>query len=376
MTSLPSYNPNDFAGGITRDKWVSLNVDPLTPFNNRLIQGKYMPGSTFKIVTAIAALGDKVVTPDTKVVCNGGGVFHGRYFQCHKKEGHGVVDLRHALEKSCNVYFYTLGERLKIDTIHEYSRKLGLVGKTGIDLPGEVDSFVASEAWNLRETKQRWYAGETISVSIGQGKVSVTPIALATMISTVANGGTLVTPHLVRAVDEDGKGWKSIPPPTPRAVIPLTAEDVQAVRDGLFLAVNGAGTASRARIEGRDVAGKTGTAQVISLSGAHLAKGKMDVRDHGFFVFFAPRDNPQIAGIVFAEHGEHGYTGAPIARYVMETFFAKQEGKPLPEMPATMRAVTTTPAAATEPRNPATAPRAPGTEPRNPGASEPRNRRK
>jgi penicillin-binding protein 2 len=186
--------------------------------------------------------------------------------------------------------------------------------------------------------KQPWYPGETISVAIGQGAVSVTPIALATMISTVANGGTLVTPHLVRAVDPDGKGWRPVPPPAPRARVQLDAESLQAVRDGLWLVVNGAGTGGRARIEGKDVSGKTGTGQVVSLAGAKAAAGKMDVRDHGFFVFFAPRDNPQIAGVVFAEHGLHGSSATPIAQYVMETFFAKQDGKPAPPLPASLRA--------------------------------------
>ncbi len=341
MTSLPAFDPNDFASGISRDKWNDLNRDPLTPLNNRVIQGRYAPGSTFKIVTAIAALGERLITPETRVTCNGGANFYGRYFQCHKKGGHGSVDLRTALEKSCNVYFYTLGEKLKIDTIHDYARRLGLVGRTGIDLPNEQESIVASTEWNMREHKAPWYPGETISVSIGQGKVAVTPIALATMIATVANGGKLVTPHLVKAIDPDGRGWQQQPTPMPRANIPLSDADVQAVREGLWRVVNAGGTAPQARIEGKDVAGKTGTAQVISLSGARLAAGKMDVRDHGFFVFFAPRDNPRIAGIVFAEHAEHGFSAAPIAKYVMETFFAKEEGRPLPEPPKSIRAAAT-----------------------------------
>ena len=155
----------------------------------------------------------------------------------------------------------------------------------------------------MRMFKQPWYPGETISVAIGQGAVSVTPIAMATMISTVANGGTLVTPHLVRAVDPDGKGWQQLPLAAPREQTVLSGDNLQAVRDGLWLVVNGAGTGRAAMIDGKDVSGKTGTAQVLSLTGAKAAAGKMDVRDHGWFVFFAPRDNPQIAGIVFAEHG-------------------------------------------------------------------------
>jgi len=336
MTSLPAYDPNDFAAGIAGDKWAGLNSDPQNPLENRLIRGRYMPGSTFKIVMAMAGLGEGVITPDTKFFCPGAQFFYNRTFQCNRKGGHGWVDLRHALEQSCNVYFYNVGDRLKIDAIHAYAEKLGLVGKTGIDLPNELDSRVPSSEWKQKTFGQPWYPGETISVAIGQGYVSVTPMALATMISTVANGGTLVTPHIVRAVDPKGTGeWTRLPTPEPRAQISLEPSHLQAVRDGLWLAVNGAGTARRGAVEGRDVAGKTGTAQVVSLQGARAAAGKMDVRDHGFFVFFAPRDNPQIAGLVFAEHGEHGSTAAQIARHVIDTFFAKQEGRPLPALSIT-----------------------------------------
>jgi penicillin-binding protein 2 len=347
MTSLPAYDPNDFAIGIQPAKWRELNTSALKPLENRLIRGRYMPGSTFKIVTAIAGLEARVVTPDTQVFCAGAKTFYGRSFQCHKAGGHGTVDLRQALEKSCNVYFYTVGSLLSIDQIHETAKKLGLVGKTGIDLPNELDSNVPSTEWKRRTTGEPWYPGETISVSIGQGQVSVTPLALATMISTVANGGTLVTPHLVRAEDPDGSGWRRVPPLAPRAHVNLDADQVKAVREGLFLAVNGAGTATRARIEGRGVAGKTGTAQVMSLEAARKLAGRMETRDHGFLVFFAPYDNPQIAGIIFAEHAEHGYSGAPIAKHVMETFFAKQEGRPLPKfpVPTTIIATPATPVA-------------------------------
>jgi len=336
MTSLPSYDPNVFASGMDRTAWAGLIGDPLNPMSNRLIQGKYSPGSTFKIVTAMAGLGEHLITPDFKVNCTGGATFYGRYFKCNKV--HGTVDLRHAIEQSCNVFFYTVGQKLSIDTIYDYAKKLGLVGKTGIDLPGENDSFVANSEWKMREYRQPWYPGETISVAIGQGAVSVTPIALATMISTVANGGTLVTPHLVRARDADGKGWQTVPMPAPRGKVELSQDDLQAVRDGLWLVVNGNGTGGRARIDGKDVSGKTGTAQVISLTGSKIAAAKMDVRDHGFFVFFAPRDHPQVAGIVFAEHGLHGSAATPIAKYVLETYFNKLEGKPPPPMPATIKA--------------------------------------
>jgi penicillin-binding protein 2 len=333
--SLPAYDPNDFAVGIERAKWAALNSDRLRPLQNRVMQGRYSPGSTFKIVVATAALEEGLVDPDFRVTCNGGASFFGRYFKCHLKGGHGSVDMRHALEKSCNVYFYTLGNMLGVDRIHKWAEKLGMVGKTGIDLPNEQDSIVPSTEWKRRRTGEKWYAGETISVSIGQGQVAVTPASLAVMISTVANGGTRVTPHVIKGVDE-GNGWKPVPAPAVADRVAFRPTTLAALHDGLWLAVNGAGTAGRARLPGRDVAGKTGTAQVISIQGRQAARNSgRDLRDHGWFVFFAPKDNPEVAGVIFGEHNEHGYLGAPIAKHLIETYFAKKEGTPLPVLPST-----------------------------------------
>jgi penicillin-binding protein 2 len=331
LTSLPSYDPNDFANGLDGATWSRLITDPKKPMTNRLIQGTYAPGSTFKILMATAALSEGIITPDYKVFCPGSFTYYGHTFRCDKKEGHGSLDLRHAIEQSCDVYFYKLASLMKVDTIHEYAVRLGLVGKTGIDLPGEIEGLVPSTEWKMRTKHEPWYPGETISVGIGQGQVSVTPIALATMIASVANGGTVVTPHVVRATDE-GRGWVPLPVPAPRSVFPLRPDVLEPVRDGLWLAVNGAGTAGRARIEGRDVVGKTGTAQVISSEGAKAAaKLGLDHRDNSWFVFYAPKDKPEIAGVIFVEHGGWGATAAtPIARYVLETYFAKQDKRPLP----------------------------------------------
>lgn len=334
-SSLPAFDPNTFAEGIRSDDWSKLIEDPQRPLANRLIQGTYPPGSTFKIVMAVAALEEGVIDPDTTFYCPGHGTFYGRSFQCHRAGGHGTVDLRRALEQSCNVYFYNLGQRMTIDTINEYGRALGLVGKTGIDLPNESDSLVPSTEWKQRTFNEPWYPGETISVAIGQGAVAVTPISLATMIATVANGGTLVTPHLARAFDAgDGRGWQPVSRPAPQSRLDIDPAHLQAVRDGLWSAVH-AGTGSSARVEGRDVAGKTGTAQAnISLRNRALAASRgMDVRHHRWFVFFAPRDNPQIAGVIFAEHGGATGSATPIARHVIETFFAKRDGLPLPRLP-------------------------------------------
>jgi penicillin-binding protein 2 len=338
LVSLPAYDPNAFAGGIDRASYQELITDKLRPLQNRAIQGRYSPGSTFKLVVATAALEEGLVTPDYRVFCPGGATFYGRYFKCHLKGGHGSVDMRHAIEKSCNVYFYTLGNMLGVDRIHEWAERLGLHGRSGIDLPNEQDSLVPSSEWKKQKTGERWYPGETISVAIGQGQNAVTPMGLAVMMSTLGNGGTRVIPRLVKAVD-DGTGWKDTPPPAnPYKPFLFKPETTSAIHDGLWLAVNGAGTAGRARINGRDVAGKTGTAQVISIQGKERAKGTdKDLRDHGWFVFMVPRDNPVLAGVIFAEHAEHGYLAAPIAKHIIETYFAEKEGQPLPTLgpPAT-----------------------------------------
>ena len=331
LVSVPAYDPNAFALGIDLDTWNALNQDTRRPLNNRALQGRYSPGSTFKIAMAVAALEEGIVTPDFRVACRGGGTFYGRFYQCHTT--HGSVDMREALERSCNTYFYTLGEVMEIDQIHKWATALGLGELSGIDLPHEVQGLMPSSVWKREARGEPWYPGETISVAIGQGPVSVTPISLAVMMATVANGGTRVTPHLLKAVN-DGSGWIPAPPPLPRSAVSLDPATLGAVTDGLWYVVNRAGTGRRGRIEGRDVIGKTGTAQVISLQG-RLAAGDADrdLRDHGLFVFAAPAGAPEIAGVVFGEHSEHGYLAAPIAKHVMETYFAKKEGRPRPVLP-------------------------------------------
>ncbi len=332
LVSLPSYNPNVFASGIDMKAWKKLNADELRPLQNRPIQGRYSPGSIFKIVVAVAALEEKIISSDFKVRCNGGANFYGRYFRCHLRQGHGLIDVQTALEKSCNVYFYTVGNMVGIDLLHKWGTALGLGEISGIDLPSELQGIMPSTAWKKRQTGERWYAGETVSVAIGQGQVWVTPISLAVMISTVANGGIRYVPHLLKAID-DGQGWRSAPAPVP-TTIDLKPETIEIVHEGLWRVVNRAGTGGRASIEGRNVAGKTGTAQVISRAGQEtLGEQEAALRDHGWFVFFAPEENPQIAGVILAEHAEHGYLAAPIARHVLQTYFAKAEGKPLPAYP-------------------------------------------
>lgn len=333
LVSLPAYDPADFVPRVDQETWSALNSDARRPLQNRALQGRYAPGSTFKVAMAVAALEEGVITPDFSVNCGGGARFYSRFFRCHTT--HGRVALHEALEKSCNTYFYTLGSMLDIDAIHRWSTALGLGEPSGIDLPHEVPGLVPSRAWKRLQFNQPWYAGETLSVAIGQGAVSVTPISLAVMISTVASGGLRPVPHMLQAVRSED-GWVAADHPEPER-LDLAPETVAAVREGLWMAVNRSGTARRARITGRDVIGKTGTAQVISLEGLAAVKAEGDsgrrFRDHGWFVFAAPRDNPRIAGAVFGEHAEHGYLAAPIAKAMIEAYFAKYD-EPAPAVPA------------------------------------------
>jgi penicillin-binding protein 2 len=334
FTSLPAYDPNAFAVGIDRATWAELNTDDLRPLQNRALQGRYSPGSTFKMAVGLAGLEERVITPEFRVFCGGGQTFYGRFFQCWQKGGHGSIDLRHAIEQSCDVFFYTVGNMLGVDRIHKWATLFGLGVKSNIDLPNELTGLVPSQEWKAQNTKEKkWYAGETISVAIGQGQVSVTPVSLAVYTATLANGGTRVTPHLVKAVD-DGQQLRPVPPPAPQSQVDVSAEKLQAIRDGMWLVVNGdQGTARRAKIPGKDVCGKTGTAQVISNQGRTSAKTTKNLRDHGWFTFFAPRDNPEIAGVVFLEHGIHSANAASVAKHILETYFAKKEGRPLPPAP-------------------------------------------
>ena len=272
-TSLPSYDPNDFASGIDRATWASLNTDKLRPLQNRVLQGRYSPGSTFKIVVATAALEEGLVTPDHRVNCSGGATFFGRYYKCHLKGGHGSVDMRHALEKSCNVYFYTLGNMLGVDKIYKWAREARAGGQDRhrpAERAGEPRSQHRMEAANGPASVG--IRAKRFRSSIGQGQVSVTPASLAVMIATVANGGTRVTPHVIKAVD-DGGGWKMVPAPAVADQVAFKPATLAALREGLWMVVNANGTGGRGKVAGRDVSGKTGTAQVISNEGRARAQG-------------------------------------------------------------------------------------------------------
>jgi penicillin-binding protein 2 len=336
LTSHPAYDPNAFAGGIERTAWAALNTDRDRPLNDRAIQGRYSPGSTFKMAVALAGLEEGIITPEFHVNCPGHANFYGRDFKCWRlsRGGHGSIDLHRAIAESCDVYFYTVANMVGVDKINKWATALGMGVLSGIDLPNEVQGLVPSTEWKRAKMHEKWYAGETISVGIGQGQVTTTPISMAVYMATLANGGTRVTPHVLKAID-DGTGWKPVPAPAPQGHVDIDPEKLEVIRNGMWGVVNEPhGTGADARIVGHDVVGKTGTAQVISNQGkAAAGKTEKDLRDNGWFVFFAPKDGAQIAGVVFLEHGVHGGNAAMLVHHILDTFFAKKDGKPLPPKP-------------------------------------------
>jgi penicillin-binding protein 2 len=314
LVSRPAYDPNKFAGRISARDWREIVNNPENPLLDRAIQAQLAPGSTFKPVMALAGLETGHVTDDFKVSCGGGASFYGHYFRCHARHGAGV-GLHRAIVQSCDVYFYTLGNRMGIDTIAKYSEIVGFGKRTGIDLPHEAEGIVPSTRWKMRTFREKWYAGETISVSIGQGALTVTPLQLAHGIGGIATGGIWHTPHVVKT---------HVPRERARRV-DLDLLHVSDVISGMYGVVNeGGGTGARARLVGFDVCGKTGTAQLASnqfLKGS--ARGR-SMKDNAWFVGFAPRQAPEIVVVALFEAGEHGNLAAPIVRDVLKAYYDKR----------------------------------------------------
>lgn len=314
LVSLPAFDPNLFTADVPTADWQRLATDERTPLLNRVLQGQYSPGSLFKIVVATAGLEEGLVTPETTVMCPGAVSIQGHVFRCNQASGHGFISLARALAESCNSYFYILGSRLEIDRIASYARRYGLGRPTGIDLPREVGGLVPDSDWKMRLFKTPWYPGETISVAIGQGQISVTPIQMARMMAAIANGGQLVQPHVVRRV---GPGPPPIPAAQPTGFAPST---LAAIRRGLFGTVNSGGSGARARVEGLVVAGKTGSAQVVSSE--RLNKRVEAIQPHAWFAGFAPYDAPRVALVVLVDNGgSGGLAAAPVAKAMFERIF-------------------------------------------------------
>lgn len=327
LVSAPSYDPNLFARGIRPQEWRDLMRDPLKPLNDRAVQGQYPPGSTFKIIVAAAALEEGVVNPFTRIGCGGGVQFGNHYFRCWKKGGHGSMNLHDALVNSCDTYFYQVGQKLGIDAIADWAHKFGLGMPTGVDLDHEKSGTIPSTWWKKKRFKEPWYAGETLSNAIGQGYVTATPLQMAQAISTIAVGKRY-RPHFVRQVEApDGQIVETYEPEVV-AELPMKSPAQLQLRQALRDVV-AKGTGSKAKLEGIEVGGKTGTSQVVTLGKTRLKAAQLprEQRDHAWFVAFAPVDEPQIAVAVIVEHadGGGGAIAAPAAKQIMQAYFRLQQ---------------------------------------------------
>ncbi len=342
LVSRPAYDPNAFAGGIDPETWQQLTTDEWKPLTQRAIQSHYPPGSTYKAMVAVALLEEGIVERDTRVFCPGHFRHGRRTYRCWKRGGHGWVDLRLALKRSCDVYFYQHGVKLGIDGIAKWARALGLGARTGIALPNEIPGLVPSKAWKERALKEVWYPGETVSASIGQGYNLTTPLQLAVAYAAIANGGAVLRPRiLLRLESRDGRALQGEEPEV-RSRATVSAETLALVRDGLEAVVmETGGTGGRARVPGMRVAGKTGTTQVVRLERTEgLEEDEVPVRqrDHAWFAAFAPVEDPQIAVAVFVEHGKHGSSAAaPIAQAILARWAEQQRelAPPAPGLEAT-----------------------------------------
>ena len=329
LVSAPAFDPNIFARRVTKKEWDDILEDPDRPLNNRVLQNLYSPGSVWKAFMAYAVLTNGI-DPRERITCTGGATFYGRTFRCHGT--HGSVDLPTALQVSCDVYFYTMGKRLGIDAIAEAGNLFGFGRPTGIDLASEKTGIVPSPEWSLATRKHPWYLGETISVAIGQGPVLVSALQMARAFAGLANAdGALPTPHLFHIGENVHTSERFVYRPPSRESVPYTPGVREMLVEGLWRVVNApGGTAYGSRVPGLDLCGKTGSVQVIGQKDtkkAHLLPEEL--RDHGWFAGFAPRSDPKIVVVVFAEHGEHGASAAaPLAAKLAAAYLERQKLPP------------------------------------------------
>jgi penicillin-binding protein 2 len=318
--SRPAPDPNDFAVRVSKEEWQRLNEDEDRPLLNRVTQAQLAPGSVFKIVMATAMLESKVPAENFTAFCPGSATFYGRQFKCwvYGKGGHGVVNLHAAIVHSCDVFFYNVGMRMGIDRISKYAKMLGLGSKTGIDLPSEEPGLVPSEEWVQRVFHHKWYPGSTISVAIGQGAVTVTPLQVAYAIGGIASGGVFKQPHLLKDAARVGEMH-----------VDLAEDTVEQVTQGMYGVVNEGGTGGAIKLQGIEFCGKSGSAQVMSNTERNrLGKGLSQNKDNAWFVGYAPRRNPEIVVSVLVEGGEHGAgASGPIVRDIVKAYYDKKEKK-------------------------------------------------
>ncbi len=338
MVSMPNYDPNLFVDGIATPDWDELNNSPSKPMLNRAMNGAYPPGSTFKPFMALAALTTGKRTPSQAIADPGYFNFGNHTFRDDKAGGHGTVDMYKSIVVSCDTYYYLLANEMGIDAIAQFMRPFGFGSRTGVDIEGESEGVLPSPEWKRKRFKKpehrKWYAGETISIGIGQGYNAYTPIQLALATAALANNGVVFRPHLVRHIVDVRTGEKTPIEPRPIRTIPLKMEHINAVKRAM-VGVNKEGTGARAFLGAAyESAGKTGTAQVFSLKGAQYKESgiKKELRDHALFIAFAPADQPKIALAVLVENGGFGaQAAAPIARQVMDYYLlGKEKTTPAP----------------------------------------------
>jgi penicillin-binding protein 2 len=336
LVSAPSIHLDDFVGGISHDKWQELMDNPKHPLINKVVQGVYPPGSTYKMISAIAGLGERVITKDTTMYCPGFYRFGNRVYRCWKKGGHGTVDLRRAIGESCDVYFYQVGNMVGVDKLAEYAQKFGLGLKSGIELEHEKSGLTPTKQWKQERYKTKWQDGETLSVVIGQGYNLATPLQINVMTATLANYGRRMRPQLIeKVVETDGTVITSLTP-VMESEVNIHSAQMQQIFNGMYDVVQGKrGTARGVAIDGLNIAGKTGTAQVVKVAvykGLEEEDIPYQYRDHAWFTCFAPLENPEIAVTVLVEHGLHGGSGAgPVARAVLAKYFEDRLPKPAEE---------------------------------------------
>jgi penicillin-binding protein 2 len=334
--NTPSYDPNEFATGISATLWSKLVNDPFKPLRDKVIQDHFSPGSTFKPVVALAALQEHVITPTTYVYAPGFIKFGRRIYHDHNRGGEGNVTVYDALERSSNVFFYKMGIALGIDRMASYAKGLGLGSRTGIGLDNEVPGLIPTSEWKLKAIGEEWQPGENLSNAIGQGFVLTTALQMAVAYNAIGLGGKIYKPHLIsRLMSQDNKVLKEFHPQLirdlsdPKSVPHIDAKNFEVVREGLRRVMNGQhGTGRFWHIPGVEMAGKTGTSQVMSFAADQIYKDcpsrPIQQRHHGWFVVFAPAENPEITVAVLAEHACHGNMGgAPVARDIIEAYFKK-----------------------------------------------------
>jgi penicillin-binding protein 2 len=330
LASSPSFDQNIFVDGMSHEQWDALVSNPLRPLENKVIHGEYPPASTFKIITAIAALEEGVIDKNTTFYCPGYYKYGNRVYRCWRPAGHDSVNVVKALAQSCDVFFYQVGQKLGIDRLSMYAIASGLGSPTGIDLDHEASGLIPTKEWKKRRTGVAWQGGETLSVAIGQGFDLATPLQMLVLTSAVANGGKIYKPLILKSVysPEGSVILESKKQLTGK--LPVSKKTLEIIKEGLWNVVNNKkGTAWIAHVEGLDISGKTGTAQVVGRSKEHgLSEEKLSQRlkSHAWFVAYAPSVDPKIAVSVIVEHGGHGSSAAaPIAKEVIKTYFGQDE---------------------------------------------------